>query len=306
MEFIVDECKHVSQGGMSLFHLQTTPCTLKEFFFSNQARMLSMSNFLQAQWNEKIVNEIRAQLATLSKDEQKGWFNLNVESWEIFKMSKLHRLLDVIKVRMEVAVMMLLKSSLSAFVNHLCQPCECLLHVPAEYEWNEDDLVNSPFQPLPTSSTNSIFHIYLHIDDDKPTYSTSKQYLDTIEDDVVNMLTERILTTHHIPQIDPHLITRLKFDEENLMLSSSIGVLNEDVQNHIRNLRLCMRKCLIPLYAYARQYRRFVELKQLNVEAFVDGDERFGDTKNIAGEIIGYSFRGWITCIRYLISFKIT
>lgn len=284
MEFIVDECKHVSQGGMSLFHLQTTPCTLEEFILANEARLLSMSNFLKAQWNEKIVNEIRAQLATLPRDEQKGWFNLNVESWEIFKMSKLHRLLDVIKVRMEVAVMMLLKSSLSAFVNHLCQPCECLLHVPAEYEWNEDDLLNSPFQPSPTSSTNSIFHIYLHIDDDKPTYSTSEKYLDTIEDDVVNMLSDRILTTHHIPQIDPYLITRLKFDEENLMLSSSIGVLNEDVQNHIRHLRMCMRKCLIPLHAYARQYRKFVELKQLNVEAFVDGDERFGDAKNIAGE----------------------
>jgi hypothetical protein len=285
MEFIVDECKHVSQG-MSLFHLQTTPCTLENFFQLNRERMLSMSNFLQAQWNEKFVNEIRTQMATLSSAEQRGWFNLDVECWKIFKMSKLHRLLDVIKVRMEVAVMMLLKSSLSAFVNHLCQPCECLLHVPVEYEWSEDDLVNSPFQP---SATNSIFHMYLHIDDDKPTYSTSK-YLDTIEDDIVNMLIERILTTFHIPQIDPHLITRLKFDEENLMLSSSIGVLDEDVQNHIRHLRLCMRKCLIPLHAYARRYRGYVELRQLYVEAFVDGDERFGDAKKIAGEKIETDF----------------
>lgn len=284
MEFIVDECKHVSQG-MSLFHLQTTPCTLENFFRSNQEKMLSMSNFLQAEWHERIVNEIRTQLATMSAVERRGWFNLDVESWEIFKMSKLHRLLDVIKVRMEVAVMMLLKSSLSAFVNHVCQPCECLLHLPTDdYEWRRDDLVNSPFQP---SSTNSIFHMYLHIDaDDKPTFSTSS-CLDTIEEDIVNMFIERIPTTHHIPQIDPHLITRLKFDEENLMLSSSVGVLNEDVQNQILHLRHCIRKCLVPLHAYARQYLGFVELRKLDVEAFVDGDERFGDAKKIAGEMIG-------------------
>lgn len=281
MEFIVDECKHVSQGGMSLFHLQTTPCTLENFFQMNREKMLSMSNFLQAQWKDKIVNEIRTQLATMSRVERRGWFNLDVESWKIFKMSKLHRLLDVIKVRMEVAVMMFLKSSLSAFVNHLCQPCECLLHVPIDYKWSRDDLVFSPFQP---SSTNSIFHMYLHIDDDKPTFSTC-QYLDTIEEDIVNMFIERILTTHHIPQIDPHLMTRLKFDVENLMLSSSIGVLNEDVQNQILHLRRCMKKCLIPLHAYARQYQMFIELKRLNVDTFVDGDERFSDAKKIAGEI---------------------
>lgn len=283
MEFIVDECEHVSQAkegdGMSLFHLQTTPCTLENFFRLNQERMLSMSNFLQAQWNEKIVNEIRNQLASMSRAERKGWLNLNVENWDIFKMSKLHRLLELIKVRLEVAVMMLLKSSLSAFVNHLCQPCDCLLQLPIDFQWNGDDLTNSPFQPSP----NSIFHIYLHIDDDKPTFSTSTNLLDTLQHDVVNMFIERILTTHQIPQIDPHLMPRLNFDEKNLMLSATIGVLDEDVQNQISHMRHCIEKCLIPLQAYAQQYYRYVSLKRFNVPEFINGDEKFKIAKSIAG-----------------------
>lgn len=287
MEFIVDECEHVSQAmegeGMSLFHLQTTPCTLENFFRLNQEKMLSMSNFLQAQWTKKIVNEIRNQLATMSRADRKGWFNLHVENWDIFKMSKLHRLLEMIKVRLEVAVMMLLKLSLSAFVNHLCQPCECLLQIPIDFKWNGDDLTNSPFQPSSTSA-NSIFHMYLHIDDDKPTFSTSTILLDTLQHDIVNMFIERILTTHQIPQIDPHLITRLNFDEKNLMLSSAIGVLDEDVQNQISHLRHCIEKCLIPLHAYAQQYQRYVSLKQFNVREFVNGDEKFKIAKNIAGK----------------------
>lgn len=309
MEFIVDECENVSQGAvaatdveenqgktagrMSLFHLQTKPCTLEDFFRLNHEKLLSMSNFLKTEWREKIVNEIRKQLATLSKAERKGWFDLDVKSWEIFKMSKLHRLLELIKVRMEVSIMMLLKSSLSAFVNHLCRPCECLLHVPIDFEWNKDDLTNSPFQPSQPSysSSNSIFHMYLHIDDDKPTFSTSSKLLDSFERDIVSMFIERILTTHHIPQIDPHLITRLKFDEENLMLSSSIGVLNEDVQNQILHLRHCIGKSLVPLYAYARQYQTYVSLMGLNVAKFVDDDTKnedgnlkYANARKIAGK----------------------
>lgn len=280
MEFIVDECEHVGDGagyGMSLFHLQTTPCTLENFFQLNRMRMLSMSNFLQAEWIERIVDEIRRQLASTG-----GWYDLNVKSWEIFKMSKLHRLFKMIKVRMEVAVMLLLKSSLSAFVNHLCQPCECLLHVPIDFKWNKDDLTNSPFQPSSTY-TNSIFHMYLHIDDDKPTFSTSSMLLDTLEHDIVNMFIERILTTHQIPQIDSHLITHLKFDVKNLMLSSTIGILNEDVQIQILHLRHCIRKCLIPLNEYAHQYHRYVPLMQFNIEKFVN-DEKFLEAKTISSE----------------------
>lgn len=81
------------------------------------------------------------------------------------------------------------------------------------------------------------------------------------------MFKSRILTTHQIPQIDPYLVTQLKFDKS--LRLSSIGLLDDEIQNQIFHLRSCYQTCLIPMRAYAREYRRFEELKSRDNVDFV-------------------------------------
>jgi dynein heavy chain len=221
-----------------------------------------MSNFLHTQWIDIIVKEIRLQLANVGK----GWYDLNVKTWYLFKVSKLYRMFALIKQQMEDAVIELLKSSLQAYVNHLCRPCECLIDISDDdFKWN-DDLTCSPYW---SENISPIFNIHLDIVDDKPTYLIPNICNGKIVEDIIEIYVNRILTTHQIPQIDPYLITRLKFDKESLKLSS-IGLLNEDIQNQIVYLRRCYEKCLIPLNEYAQQYDKFIDLKRLNVNTYVE------------------------------------
>ncbi|CAG9797357.1 unnamed protein product [Chironomus riparius] len=261
MEFINNECESVSR--MSFFHIQTSiPTNWETFHAEINSKIHSMSNFLKSIWIDRIVCEIQSQLANVGK----GWYDMrDMTSWSIYKMSKLSRMIELIKQRMEVSVMKLLRSSLAAFVNHLCRPCECLLNISNDYEWMDDDLLNSPFH-----SENFIFKISLNIDNERkmPIYSTFELQNGRLEREILEMYYKCILTTHDIPQIDPYLMKELKFDVENLKLSS-IGILDVEIQNQILQLTESYRKCLIPLYAYARKYEKFVELKCLDVQSFV-------------------------------------
>jgi dynein heavy chain, axonemal len=254
MEFISCECQNVSR--MSLFHLQETPCSWSDFVSENNRKLLFMSNFLQTTWIDRIVGEIQIYFGSL-----KGWFDLNVNSWYIFKISKLYAFIELIKIRMEDAVVMLLNSSLLAFVNHFCQPCECLVDTTDDYEWN-DDLTFSPFK-----ASSLVFHIHLNIEEE-PTYSIQ---LNSVENDIVEIFVHRILATHHIPQIDRYLITQLKFDK--YLKISSIGLVNQDIQHQIMHLRQCYRKCLIPLNAYAKKFQKYTELKHLKIDEYIKAHE---------------------------------
>jgi len=267
MEFINNECESVSR--MSFFHIQTSePTDWETFHAENNSKIHSMSNFLKSIWIDRIVCEIQSQLANVGK----GWYDLSdMTSWSIYKMSKLSRFIELIKMRMEVSVMKLLKSSLAAFVNHLCRPCECLLNISNDYEWMDDDLLNSPFH-----TDNFIFKISLNVDNEQkmPIYSTFDLQNGRLGREILEMFYKCILTTHNIPQIDPYLMKKLKFDVKNLKLSS-IGILDVEIQNQILQLTESYSKCLIPLYAYARKYEKFVELKCLDVQSYVG---------NVAGE----------------------
>lgn len=253
MEFINNVCDDVSR--MSLFHIQTNAAfSLMEFVNANNGMLSSISDFLQRNWIEDVASEVRRQLAVSGK----GWLDLNVNDWGIYRMSKLHRLIELMKQRIEVAVGLVLRSSLRAFVNHLCQPCMSTLNVAADFVWG-DDLVNSCFH-----SPQPVFSIELDFIDGEPRATMN---LDKFETEIIEMFKSRILTTHKIPQIDPYLVTQLKFDKSFRL--SSIGFFDDEIQNQIFHLRRCYQTCLIPVRAYAQEYRRFGELMSRDNVDFV-------------------------------------
>lgn len=252
MEFINNECDNIRR--MSLFHIQTTDvCSLMGFVDANNKKHSEISHFFEKMWIEDVVREVKRQLVGV-----KGWFELNVNDWAIYRISKLPRLIELIKQRMEIAVYFMLRSSLQAFVNHLCQPCEAMLDVAVDFVWGKD-LVTSWF-PTP----QPVFSIGLNFVGDEPAYTTD---IDRIEIEIIEMFKSQILTLHRIPQIDPYLVAQLKFDK-GLRLSS-IGLLDENIQNQILHIRRCYEVCLIPLHAYAREFRRFIEFKNLNILEYV-------------------------------------
>lgn len=236
MEFINGECDDVSR--MSLFHHQTDgACSLVEFLAANRKALLIRTDFLQREWLERVVGEVRRQLAGVNK----GWLDLKVADWRIYQMSKLSRLIELVRRRMEMSVRLMVRSSLGAFVNHLC----------------EED-----FHP--------IFAIEILFDiDHEPAYTTDIGAFGTT---LVDVLVSSILTTHEVPQIDPYLVTQIKF-EKGLRLSS-VGLLDDDVQEQIRRVRWRYDKCLEPLRSFAETFRRFKEFKTLVIPDVVRGLSR--------------------------------
>lgn len=254
MEFINNECDDIRR--MSLFHIQTdNVCNLMIFVDANNKKYSEISNFFETKWIEDVGREVKRQLV----DSGKGWFELNVNDWGIYRMSKLPRLIELIKQRMEIAVFFMLRSSLQAFVNHLCQPCEVMLDIAVDFVWG-NDLVTSWFpSPQPVFSMDLNF-----VNDDEPTYTTN---IERFEIEIIEMFNSRILTSHRIPQIDPYLVAHLKFDKS--LKLSSIGLMDKEIQKQIQHLRRCYQVSLIPLCAYAREYRRFIEFKNLNILDYV-------------------------------------
>lgn len=254
MEFINNGCNDVNR--MSLFHIQTTAArSLMGFVDDNRKEFAAISDFLKQQWIEDVVLEVKRRLA----DVGKGWLDLNVNNWSVYRMSKLLRLIKLIQCRMETAVRCMSRSSLGAFVNHLCQPCEPLLSVAVDFVWG-NDLATSWFP-----SPQPVFTIELNFDDvNEPAYTTG---IEEFEAEIIEIVQSRILMTHDIPQFEAYLVTQLKFDKGRRL--SSVGLLDDEVQKQIHHISRCYQQCSIPLHAYAEEFRKFVDIKSLNIPKYV-------------------------------------
>lgn len=254
MYFINKMCHTVSQ--MSLF---ATECkktlTLIEFCDAQNKIATETMHFLKYNWNSVIATEMQV----IFSDIRQGWYNMYVSDWQIYKQSKLYRMIEMVKQRMQVALRNLMECSAEAFVDLLCKPCECLLHIDVNFVWG-CDLISSSFQ----SKCPSVFSMILNIDTNGTSYSTDPN---AIESEIVKIFESTVLALHEIPQIDPFLVTRLTFDRNIKM--SSIGLLDNFIQHHINHLQLCYKKSLIPLHAYAKEFEQYVEFKNININDYI-------------------------------------
>lgn len=268
MEFINNACKDVTR--MSLFHIEPSDiCSLMGFVDANNKKLSVISNFLKEKWVENVVASMKLHLFHVGK----GWFDLNVNDWGIYQMSKLYRLIELIKLRMEIAVRLMLRSSLQAFVNHLCQPCESMLNVAEDFVWG-NDLVTSRFP-----SPQPVFSLDLNFVNGEAGYMTTK--LKSFLKILVEMFKSRISLTHEVPHIDPYLVTQLKFDKS--LRLSSVGFFDDEIQNQMFDIRRCYQVVLIPLRAYAKEYQKFIEFMSHDnadfAQSFIEGDKTPKETK---------------------------
>ena len=57
-----------------------------------------MALYLKDSW----ISTLRAGVRTSLRDVGRGWFNLQESDWEVYQMSKLRKLIEMIKFNMQV------------------------------------------------------------------------------------------------------------------------------------------------------------------------------------------------------------
>lgn len=251
---VIKKCQKVS--AMSLFtNTLSKNISLADFQAAQTYASIFVRQYLRGFWIENMSEQICLILNELGK----GAFDLNIISWDVFKVLKIHRFLELIKHRMEYSLRELIENSTGIFCNILCVPCQRLLDVSSDYVW-DIDLTKSPFEP----TGNYVFTLDLQMSSDGVFYSTNP---DDFEQTLIELFDDAIRQTHYVRRIDPFIMKYLVFSDDFLL--SSVG-LNEKIVSDRRDLlKLCYEKAIIPLKAYAKKFEQFLDLYKMDVKSYV-------------------------------------
>ncbi|XP_053577059.1 dynein axonemal heavy chain 1 [Bombina bombina] len=261
------ECNKVC--SMSLFHSTITKCVRLEEFEQTQSQAFSQVQlFLKDSWISTLKNVVRNSLREVGK----GWYDLSECNWEVYNMSKLRQLMELIKFNLQDSLRFLVQDSLVNFTQFIIDSCYSVLECEEDMEWG-GDLINSPYKPR----KNPIFMLDLVLDTSGAHFSTPPENFKT---SVITLFDKGILATHSVPQLE-------KFVLEDLFISGtplleSVGLREPFVENLRNTVSLNISKALIPLQAYAKCYEKFLELNNTDVETFL---KTFKDKNPSAAEV---------------------
>ncbi|XP_052749829.1 dynein axonemal heavy chain 1-like isoform X2 [Galleria mellonella] len=277
---------YVITEAVSCIHLVVEECLKVEsmlFFTTNYGRNVSLAEFDAAQqhctsmmlkylnitWLNNTAHAIRMSF----RDVGKGWYNIYEKKWEFYSISKLCRFMQLVRFRMQYALRYCIEQSMAMFVA-LCEtPCLCTYSCEEDFEWDSNDLINSPFR----SPTPTLFYFHLMMSPEGPYYTTNPQHFEVV---IQRLFREMLYRCHFIPQVHPMIMTGLVFDKE--LFLTSIGLMEPNVVEYRERLLIAYRKAIIPLLAYLRQYECYKEIFVLDTEEYV---ENFRQEKHSASEI---------------------
>lgn len=97
--------------------------------------------FLKDSWISTLKVAMRGSL----RDMSKGWYNLYETNWEVYLMSKLRKLMELIKYMLQDTLRFLVQDSLGSFTQFIGDACYSVLDCVDDMDWGED-LVNSPYK----------------------------------------------------------------------------------------------------------------------------------------------------------------
>ncbi|XP_060621830.2 dynein axonemal heavy chain 1 [Anolis sagrei] len=249
-----DECNKTA--AMSLFHSSLTKYGRLEEFEQIQTQTYSqISMFLKDTW----INTLKIAVRSSLRDIGKGWYNLYETKWEVYQMSKLHQLMELIKFMMQDTVRYLIQDSLVNFTQLFVDACHSVLDCPEDMEWG-NDLVNSPYRPR----KNPLFLVDLVLDPTGVHFSTP---LENFEEVVISLFNKGILATHRIPQLEKYVLENIFICGTPLL--ESVGI-NEPLVVELRNtISTCICKSLLPLQAYAKNYEKYLELNNRDIRSLL-------------------------------------
>ncbi|XP_022353638.1 dynein heavy chain 1, axonemal [Enhydra lutris kenyoni] len=248
------ECNKVM--GMSLFHSNLSKYSRLEEFEQIQSQTFSqVQMFLKDSW----ISTLKVAMRSSLRDMSKGWYNLYETSWEVYLMSKLRKLMELLKYMLQDTLRFLVQDSLASFSQFISDACCSMLDCPDHMVWG-DDLINSPYRPR----KNPLFIVDLVLDSSGVHYSTPLEHFET---SLLNLFDKGILSTHAVPQLEKLVMEDIFISGDPLL--ESVGLhepLVEELRAIIAN---AMRKAMIPLQAYAREYQKYLELNNNDIATFL-------------------------------------
>lgn len=97
--------------------------------------------FLKDSW----VSTLKVAMRSSLRDMSKGWYNLYETNWEVYLMSKLRKLMELIKYMLQDTLRFLVQDSLASFSQFIGDACYSVLDCTDDMAWG-DELVNSPYR----------------------------------------------------------------------------------------------------------------------------------------------------------------
>uniref|UniRef100_UPI0037E91524 dynein axonemal heavy chain 1 n=1 Tax=Semicossyphus pulcher TaxID=241346 RepID=UPI0037E91524 len=248
---IWSECNKVAT--MELFNVTLNkPLRLHEFEVVQFQVQTQINLFLREAWMVTLSNSIRSKLESLGK----GAFNVNESCWEIYKFSKLYRLMAVVRFNMQDSLRFLVQGSLISLTQLLLDACHSVLPCPQDLVWG-NNLMNSPYKP----KKYPMFLVDLALDQTGVHYSTP---LDNFESSIINLFDKGIQATYNVPQLEKFVMKELFIGDDPLL--ESVNFWEPEVTELREKIRSALIQAAIPLRAYAAEYERHLELHNLDIE----------------------------------------
>uniref|UniRef100_A0AAZ3Q3C2 Dynein heavy chain 1, axonemal n=1 Tax=Oncorhynchus tshawytscha TaxID=74940 RepID=A0AAZ3Q3C2_ONCTS len=248
------ECNRVA--AMSLFHITfTKSLRLEEFELTQSQTHAQVQLFLRDSWVTTLCKGIHTSL----RDVGPGWFSLTESRWEVYRMSKLCSLMALVRYSLQDSLRFLVQDSLVSLAQLLLDACHSVLHCPQDLIWGSN-LINSPYKP----KKNPLFLVDLVLDVTGVHYSTP---LENFETSIITLFDKGILSTHNVPQLDKFVMQKMFISGTPLL--ESVGLWEPAVAELRERVRAALRQAAIPLRAYAREYERYLELHNSDIETFL-------------------------------------
>ncbi|XP_076985171.1 dynein axonemal heavy chain 1 isoform X3 [Tamandua tetradactyla] len=248
------ECNKVT--ALALFHSTLSKYSRLEEFEQIQSQAFSqVQMFLKDTW----VSTLKVAMRSSLRDMSKGWYNLYESNWEVYLMSKLRKLMELIKYVLQDTLRFLVQDSLTGFAHFISEACCSVLDCPEDMAWGED-FINSPYRPR----KNPLFIVDLMLDSSGVHYSTP---LEQFESALLNLFDKGILATHAVPQLEKLVMEDIFISGDPLLESVGLHeLLVEELRAVIAN---AMHKAIIPVQAYAKEYEKYLELNNNDIGTFL-------------------------------------
>ncbi|XP_058497468.1 dynein axonemal heavy chain 1 [Solea solea] len=251
---VKSECDKVA--AMRLFNVTTNkPRRLDEFEVIQSRMHTQISLYLRETWIVTLSNSIRTHLANVGR----GAYNMNESVWDVYKSSKLYKLMAVVQLHMQDSLRYLVQDSLLSLTHLLLDACQSVLTCPQDLVWG-NDLLTSPYKP----KKNPLFLVDMVLDQTGVHYGTPLQNFET---SVVNLFDKGILATHNVPQLDKFVMQKLFIGGDLLM---SVHLWEPEVTELREKVCNALIQAAIPLRAYAAKYEDHVELHNMDIETFLN------------------------------------
>lgn len=96
--------------------------------------------FLQDTWMTALCSGISSNLSNAGR----GWYNLTSSRWDVYRMSKLCRLMALVRCIQQDSLRFLVQDSLASLAKLVLDMCYSVIHCPKDLSWGSD-LKNSPY-----------------------------------------------------------------------------------------------------------------------------------------------------------------